>query len=139
MTWEFWFTIAIALILIGTIIWAFVGIKKKDKPIRLSNYLFAYRIKEDGAKGMPTEFLVNWQISNLENHLYLLYLTLEEDLYMEGYLYSVWFDYEGWDNVYIDVYRVDGRISPYGSEEEAKHILIGRFCIKEGRMCYTLV
>ena len=132
MTWEFWFTIGIALILIGAIIWAFVGIKKKDNPVRLSNYLFAYRIVEDDTKALPTEFLVNWKISNLENHLYLLYLTLEEDLYMEGYLHSVWVDYEGWNDVYIDVYEVEGMM-------DTKHTLIGKFCMVEGRMCYTPV
>ena len=130
MTWEFWFTIVMALILIGAIIWAFVGIKKKDNPVRLSNYLFAYRIVEDDAKALPTEFLVNWKISNLENHLYLLYLTLEEDLYMEGYLHSVWVDYDGWEDVYIDVYEV---------EEDTKHTLIGKFWVIEGKMGYTPV
>ena len=132
MTWEFWFTMGIALILIGAIIWAFVGIKKKDKPVRLSNYLFAYRITEDDTKAMPTEFLVNWKISNLENHLYLLYLTLEEDLYMEGYLHSIWVDYEGWEDVYIDVYRVEGMM-------DTKHTLIGKFWVIEGKMGYTPV
>lgn len=130
MTWEFWFTIAIALILMGAIIWAFIGIKKKDNPVRLSNYLFAYRIIEGNPKGLPTEFLVNWQISNLENHLYLLYLTLEEDLYMEGYLHSIWVDYEGWNDVYMDVYEV---------EEGDKHTLIGKFWVIEGKMGYTPV
>lgn len=137
MTWEFWFTIVIALILIGTIIWAFVGIKKKDKPVRLSNYLFAYRI--DITRAMPVEFLVNWKISNLENHLYLLYLTLEEDLSIDDYLKDIWIDYLGSDNIYIRIYRVEGRISSYGSEEEAKHLLIGKFCMVEGKMCYTPV
>ena len=130
MTWEFWFTIGIALILIGAVIWAFVGIKKKENPVRLSNYLFAYRIKEGDPKALPTEFLVNWKISNLENHLYLLYLTLEEDFYIEGYLHSVWVDYDGWDNIYIDVYEVEGGDN---------HTLIGKFCMVEGRMCYTPV
>ena len=130
MTWEIWFTIAIALILIGTVIWAFVGIKKKDNPVRLSQYLFSYRITEGNPKGLPTEFLVNWQISNLENHLYLLYLTLEEDLYMEGYLHSIWVDYDGLDDVYMDVYKV---------EEDTKHTLIGKFCVIEGRMGYAQV
>lgn len=130
MTWEFWFTIAMALILIGAIIWAFVGIKKKDNPVRLSNYLFAYRITEGDPKGLPTQFLVNWQISNLENHLYLLYLTLEEDLYIEGYLHSIWVDYEGWNDVYMDVYEV---------EEGDKHTLIGKFWVVEGKMGYTPV
>ena len=132
MTWEFWFTIGIALILIGAIIWAFVGIKKKDNSVRLSNYLFAYRITEGNPKGLPTEFLVNWKISNLENHLYLLYLTLEEDLYMEGYLHSVWVDYEGWNDVYIDVYEVEGMM-------DTKHTLIGKFWVIEGKMGYTPV
>ena len=130
MTWEFWFTIGIALILIGAIIWAFVGIKKKDNPVRFSRYLFAYRIIEGNPKRLPTEFLVNWKISNLENHLYLLYLTLEEDLYMEGYLHSVWVDYEGWNDVYVDVYEV---------EEGDKHTLIGKFWVIEGKMGYTPV
>ena len=132
MTWEFWFTIGIALILIGAVIWAFVGIKKKDNPVRLSKYLFAYRIVEDDTKALPTEFLVNWKISNLENHLYLLYLTLEEDLYMEGYLHKVWVDYEGWEDVYIDVYRVEGMM-------DTKHTLIGKFWVVEGKMGYTPV
>lgn len=130
MTWEFWFTIVMALILIGTIIWAFIWIKKKDKPVRLSQYLFAYRIIEGDPKGLPTQFLVNWQISNLENHLYLLYLTLEEDLYIEGYLHSIWVDYDGWDDVYMDVYEV---------EEGDKHTLIGKFWVIEGKMGYTPV
>ena len=132
MTWEFWFTIGIALILIGAIIWAFVGIKKKENQVRLSNYLFAYRIVEDDTKALPTEFLVNWKISNLENHLYLLYLTLEEDLYMEGYLHSVWVNYEGWEDVYIDVYRVEGMM-------DTKHTLIGKFWVIEGKMGYIPV
>ena len=132
MTWEFWFAIVIALILIGTIIWAFVGIKKKDKSVRLSDYLFAYRIIEGDPKALPMEFLVNWKISNLENHLYLLSLTLEEDLYMEGYLNSVWVDYEGEEDVYIDVYRVEGMI-------DTKHTLIGKFWVVEGKMGYTPV
>ena len=134
MTWEFWITIGIALILIGAIIWAFVGIKKKDNPVRLSNYLFAYRIiEEDDTRAMPTEFLVNWKISNLENHLYLLYLTLEEDLDMKGYLHKVWVHYRGFDNVYIDVYRVEGKM-------DTKHTLIGKCCVvKGGKMCYTPV
>ena len=132
MTWEFWFTVAMALILIGAIIWAFVGIKKKDNPVRLSNYLFAYRIIEGDPNGLPTEFLVNWKISNLENHLYLLYLTLEEDLYMAGYLHSIWVDYEGWEDIYMDVYRVEGMM-------DTKHTLIGKFWLIEGKMGYTPV
>ena len=132
MTWEFWFTMGIALILIGAIIWAFVGIKEKDNPVRLSQYLFAYRIIVDDTKALPTEFLVNWKISNLENHLYLLYLTLEEDLYMEGYLHSIWVDYEGWEDVYIDVYEVEGMM-------DTKHTLISKFWVIEGKMGYTPV
>ena len=133
MTWEFWFTIGIALILIGAIIWAFVGIKKKeDSPVRLSQYLFVYKIVEGDPKGLPTEFLVNWKITDLENHLYLLYLTLEEDLYMEGYLHSIGVDYEGLDDVYIDVYEVEGMM-------DTKHILIGKFWVVEGKMGYTPV
>jgi len=134
MTWEIWFTIGIALILIGAVIWAFVGIKKKeDSPVRLSKYLFAYRIKEeDDTRAMPTVFLENWEISNLENHLYLLYLNLEEDLDIEEYLHKVWVDYEGFDDVYIDVYRIEGMM-------DTKHTLIGKFCIIEGKMGYTPV
>jgi len=98
--------------------------------VGFSQYLFAYRIIEGDPKALPTEFLVNWKISNLENHLYLLYLTLEEDIYMEGYLHSIWVDYEGWNDVYIDVYEV---------EEGDKHTLIGKFWVVEGKMGYTSV
>lgn len=51
---------------------------------------------------------------------------------MEGYLHSVWVDYEGWNDVYIDVYRVEGMM-------DTKHTLIGKFWVIEGKMGYTPV
>ena len=133
MTWEFWFTIGIALILIGTVIWAFVGIKKKDNPVvRLSQYLFVYKIVEGDANGLPTEFLVNWKLTDLENHLYLLYLNLEEDLDIEEYLHKVWVGYSGWENIYGKVYRTEGIM-------DVRNILIGTWEIVEGRIGYSKV
>lgn len=38
--------------------------------------------------------------------------------------------YKGWNDVYMGVYEVKGG---------DKHTLIGKFCIVEGRMCYTPV
>jgi len=131
MTWEFWFIIGVFLILILTGMWFFLGGVKKvneEKEKVMRKYLFAYRIVGD-SKSLPMEFLVNWQISNLENHLYLLYLTLEEDLDMENYLYSVWVDYMGWEIICIDVYMVEGMF-------ERRHRMIGKFDIIEGRMCW---
>ena len=133
MTWEFWFTVGIALILIGTVIWAFVGIKKKDNPVvRLSQYLFVYKIIEGDSKGLSTEFLVNWKLTDLENHLYLLYLNLEEDLDIEEYLHKVWVGYSGWDNIYGKVYRTEGIM-------DVRNILIGTWEIVEGRIGYSKV
>ena len=132
MNWEFWFTIGIALILIGAVIWAFVGIKKKDKPVRLSQYLFVYKTIEGDAKGLPTQFLVDWQISNLENHLYLLYLNLEEDLDIEEYLHKVWVGYSGNWNIYGKVYRTEGIM-------DVRNILIGTWEVVEGRIGYSKV
>ena len=133
MTWEFWFTIVIALILIGAIIWAFVGIKKKeDNPVRLSQYLFVYKITEGDSKWLPTEFLVNWKITDLENHLYLLYLNLEEGLDIEEYLHKVWVGYSGWENIYGKVYRTEGIM-------DVRNILIGTWEVVEGRIGYSKV
>ena len=134
MTWEIWFTIGIALILIGAVIWAFVGIKKKeDNPVvRLSQYLFVYKIVEGDSKGLPTEFLVNWKLTDLENHLYLLYLNLEEDLDIEEYLHKVWVGYSGLEDIYGKVYRTEGIM-------DVRNILIGTWGIVEGRIGYSKV
>ena len=134
MTWEIWFTIGIALILIGAVIWAFVGIKKKeDNPVvRLSQYLFVYKIVEGDAKGLPTEFLVNWKLTDLENHLYLLYLNLEEGLDIEEYLHKVWVGYSGWGDIYGKVYRTEGIL-------DVRNILVGTWEIVEGRIGYSKV
>lgn len=123
MIWEAWFTLVMALILIGTVIWTFIRIKKKENSVEFFQYLFKYRIGDDDAEIRSMQFLVNWQISNLvENHLYLLYLTLEGGLDMEDYLHSVWVDYEGLNNVYIEVYRVEGIV-------DIKNVFVGKFCI----------
>lgn len=51
---------------------------------------------------------------------------------MEGYLHSVWVGYSGWEDVYIDVYRVEGMM-------DTKYTLIGKFWLIEGKMGYTPV
>lgn len=130
-----WFWIVLVIILfIGMMIFL-RGVHKVNTNDKVFvRYLFAYRIIKDGnIRGMPTDFLVDWQISNLENRYYLLYLTLEEDLDIERYLHRVWVDYEGLYNVYIDVYKVEE------DTKHTKHILIGKFCIEEGKMGYASV
>ena len=127
----------IAFVMVGILIIGMVmflkGVHKvntKDKV--LVRYLFVYKIVEGNPNGLPTQFLVDWQISNLENHLYLLYLTLEEDLDIEGYLHKVWVGYSGWEDIYGKVYRVEGIM-------DVRYILVGTWEIVEGRIGYSKV
>ncbi len=98
----------------------------------LVKYLFVYKIIEGDSKVLPTEFLVNWQISNLENHLYFVCLTLEEDLDIERYLHKVWVNYSELNNIYGKVYRVEGIM-------EVRNILIGTWEVVEGNIRYNEV
>lgn len=94
-----WFLL-ILVIIIGFEMWCLFSGKEEPK-VTYTNYLFKYYIKGD-PKVMPVEFLVNWKLSELENHLYILEKTLEEDIY--GYLEYVWQGYYG-KEIYIDVYE----------------------------------
>jgi len=127
----------IAFVMVGILIIGMVmflkGVHKvntKDKV--LVRYLFVYKIVEGDAKGLPTEFLVNWELVDLRNYLYILYLTLEEDLDIEEYLHKVWVGYSGNWNIYGKVYRVEGIM-------DVRNILIGTWEVVEGRIGYSKV
>lgn len=113
--------LGIAVVILAALVMAlFIQEKEehKDLPKLMANYLFAYSIKED-TSNMPTEFLVNWKLSALENHLYLLQITLEDDLDVLGYLKESWV--KGYDGrVYINVYKVEGML-------EIRHIDLGKY------------
>lgn len=111
--------------------WVFLkGAHKVDtKDKSFITYLFVYRITEECPKGVNTEFLVNWKLTNLENHRYLLYLTLEEDQDIEEYLHKVLANYSGHWNIYGRVYRTEGII-------DIRNILMGTWKIIDGRLIY---
>ena len=122
-----WVILILVLILLVVLLW---DVKGNNKPT--TKYLFAYRISNNIGMVLPMEFLVNWKISNLENHLYLLYLTLEEDLSIEDYLKDIWMDYLGLEDISIRVYRVE-------EDEDIKHWLIGRAYVNKGVVSYVEV
>ena len=124
--------VMVGILLIGMVMFL-KGVHKVNTNDKvLVKYLFVYKIVEGDAKGLPTEFLVNWKLTDLENHLYLLYLNLEEDLDIEEYLHKVWVGYSGWDNIYGKVYRTEGIM-------DVRNILIGTWEIVEGRIGYSKV
>ena len=122
----------VGILIIGMVMFLKGVHKVNTKDKVLVRYLFVYKIVEGDAKGLPTEFLVNWKLTDLENHLYLLYLNLEEDLDIEEYLHKVWVGYSGNWNIYGKVYRVEGIM-------DVRHILIGTWEIVEGRIGYSKV
>lgn len=124
--------ILMILILIGMVISLKGSHKVNINDKILVKYLFVYKIIEGDSKVLPTEFLVNWQISNLENHLYFVCLTLEEDLDIERYLHKVWVNYSELNNIYGKVYRVEGIM-------EVRNILIGTWEVVEGNIRYNEV
>lgn len=135
-----WFLITFVIILfVGMMIFLlFIGMEMFLKGTHKVNtddkvlvrYLFVYKIVEGDPNGLPTEFLVNWKLTDLENHMYLLYLNLEEDLDIEKYLYKVLAKYYGFNNIYGKVYRIE-----YTSD--IKNILIGTWEVVEGRIGYN--
>lgn len=80
-------------------------------------------------KRLDTEFLVNWKLTNLENHRYFLYITLEEDQDIGEYLHKVLANYSGKWNIYGRVYRAEGIT-------EIMNILMGIWKIIDGRLIY---
>ena len=107
--------------------------KKVNTDDRISvRYLFVYKIIEGSPKSLPTEFLVNWKLRDLENHLYLLYLNLDEGLDIEEYLHKVWVGYSGNENIYGKVYKAGDIIT-------VRNILIGTWEVVEGRIGYHMV
>lgn len=121
MNWILFLMIAI---IIGLLVWQWIrNNRKEDKPQTV--FLFKYYIGK--AEGKPIEFLSNWKINILDSYVYLLYLTLDDDLYFEGYLHKVWVDYSGWADIHIEIFE----------KEEGVHKPVGRYDIEEGKMYWS--
>lgn len=115
-----WVLFVMVAIIIGLLVWQRIRNNKKDKPQTV--FLFKYYIGK--AEGKPIEFLSNWKINILDSYVYLLYLTLDDDLYFEGYLHKVWVNYSGWADIHIDVFE----------KENGVHKPVGRYDIEGGKM-----
>lgn len=117
-----WICSCIILFLIG-IVW-YVVLYYSNKPKPTTDYIFKYYLKGNNY-GMPIEFLEEWKLSALENHHYILSLTLEDSVILHRYLGEVWRDYEGKD-VIINVYErqfIDGEII---------HKFLGKYWVVNG-------
>ena len=104
-----WICSCSILFLIG-IVWCMV-LYYSNKPKPTTDYIFKYYLKGNNY-GMPIEFLEEWKLSALENHHYILSLTLEDSTILHKYLGEIWKNYEGKD-VIINVYErqfIDGEI-----------------------------
>ena len=119
-----WILFVMIAIIIGLLVWQWVrNNRKEDKPQTV--FLFKYYIGK--AEGKPIEFLSNWKINILDSYVYLLYLTLDDDLYFEGYLHKIWVDYSGWADIHIEVFE----------QENGAHKPVGRYDIEEGKMYWS--
>lgn len=117
-----WICSCIILFLIG-IVW-YVVLYYSNKPKPTTDYIFKYYLKGNNY-GMPIEFLEEWKLSALENHHYVLSLTLEDSTILHRYLGEIWKDYEGKD-VIINVYErqfIDGEII---------HKFLGKYWVVNG-------
>lgn len=117
----------IVVVILAILVWHIYKDTKKDGEVKTyADYSFAYSIKEDASE-LPTEFLANWKVSALENHLYLLDITLEDDLYLLGYLQNIWEFYDDC-KVYIKAYE-----KKYGMYE-IHHEPLGEFRVEGGKV-----
>ena len=117
-----WICSCIILFLIG-IVWCMV-LYYSNKPKPTTDYIFKYYLKGNNY-GMPIEFLEEWKLSALENHHYVLSLTLEDSVILYKYLGEIWKNYEGKD-VIINVYErqfIDGEII---------HKFLGKYWVVNG-------
>lgn len=119
--------LGIVVVIIAILVWyIYIDTKNDEKMKTYTEYFFAYSIKEDASK-LPTEFLANWKVSALENHLYLLDITLEDDLYLLGYLQNIWRFYDDY-RVYIKAYE------KVYSRYEIHHEPLGEFMVEGGKV-----
>ena len=119
-----WILFVMIAIIIGLLVWQWVrNNRKEDKPQTV--FLFKYYIGKE--EGKPIEFLEEWKILHLENHLYILNISLDIDnmVDMFYYLSSIWKDYKD-DTITLEVYEnlfIEGRIV---------HKFLGRYKIYKG-------
>ena len=119
-----WILFVMIAIIIGLLVWQWIrNNRKEDKPQTV--FLFKYYIGKE--EGKPIEFLEEWKILHLENHLYILNISLDIDnmVDMFYYLSSIWKDYKD-DTITLEVYEnlfIEGRIV---------HKFLGRYKIYKG-------
>lgn len=119
-----WFLLTVLLV-IG--IMALLVIKRNNKASPYTSYMFRYYLNKGSAYFMPIEFLEEWKILHLENHLYILNISLDIDnmVDMFYYLISIWKGYRD-DTITLEVYEnlfIEGRIV---------HKFLGRYKIYKG-------
>lgn len=83
-------------------------------------YHFRYYLLGGNPDEYPFEYLGDWKVNRLDNYLYLLDLSLAEDLDMGLYLSLIWEGYKGRE-VIIEV------TSHEGIEE--------KYVIRKGKVC----
>ena len=115
MIWFIIGLIIIGILYVLTLI-SLGGVKKINRnPNR--KYMFRYYLASNtNDKALPIRFLEEWKVSKLENNLYLLYLTLDDSLYILGYLLEKWNGYHGGEvivEVYLYTCKVDVYLCPY--------------------------
>lgn len=118
-----WFLLTVLLV-IGIMV---LLVKKNNKASPYTSYMFRYYLNKGSAYNMPIEFLEEWKILHLENHLYILNISLDIDnmVDMLYYLRSIWKDYRD-GTVTLEVYEnlfIEGRIV---------HKFLGRYKIYKG-------
>lgn len=118
-----WFLLTVLLV-IGIMV---LLVKRNNKASPYTSYMFRYYLSKGSAYNMPIEFLEEWKILHLENHLYILNISLDIDNMVDilYYLRSIWKDYRD-GTVTLEVYEnlfIEGRIV---------HKFLGRYKIYKG-------
>lgn len=118
-----WFLLTVLLV-IGIMA---LLVKRNNKASPYTSYMFRYYLSKGSAYNMPIEFLEEWKILHLENHLYILNISLDinNEVDMFYYLRSIWKDYRD-GTVTLEVYEnlfIEGKII---------HKFLGRYKIYKG-------
>lgn len=118
-----WFLLTILLVIVIMVLL----VKRDNKASPYTSYMFRYYLSKGSAYNMPIEFLEEWKILHLENHLYILNISLDIDnmVDMLYYLRSIWRDYRD-GTITLEVYEnlfIEGRIV---------HKFLGRYKIYKG-------
>lgn len=102
-------------------------LKRNNKASPYTSYMFRYYLSKGSAYSMPIEFLEEWKILHLENHLYILNISLDIDnmVDMFYYLSSIWKGYRD-NTITLEVYEnlfIEGKVV---------HKFLGRYKIYKG-------